>query len=95
MRNRVCSLATVDGRITLTPREFIVTRNGAQPRRWRMRRAYARLLHTHFGIDAPTPQSDVLRVDETAKEPGRLFMDDPALCCTDNYIGLGAVSIST
>ncbi|MEZ4557193.1 MAG: arylamine N-acetyltransferase [Caldilineaceae bacterium] len=29
-RNRVCSLATVDGRITLTPREFIVTRNGAR-----------------------------------------------------------------
>ena len=57
-RHRVCSLATVDGRITLTPTEFIVTRAGVRTvTPVADAAAYARLLHTHFAIDVPDGQA--------------------------------------
>ena len=51
-KNRLCSRLTPTGRITLTDKEFIVTRNGKKVERSvKSPEEFARLLRRHFGID--------------------------------------------
>jgi N-hydroxyarylamine O-acetyltransferase len=51
-KNRLCTRATSNGRITLTDKEFIVTRNGKKVERSvESPEEFARLLHRYFGID--------------------------------------------
>jgi N-hydroxyarylamine O-acetyltransferase len=50
-KNQLCSLATPNGRITLTDKEFIVTRNGKKiMRSVESPKEFATLLHRHFGV---------------------------------------------
>jgi N-hydroxyarylamine O-acetyltransferase len=64
-RHRICSLPTPGGRVTLTDRELIVTRDGT--RRVTVVdnfRAYANALRLHFGIDLASAAQGSPRVAE-------------------------------
>lgn len=51
-KNQLCTRLTKNGRITLTDKEFIVTRNGKKSERpVKGPEEFALLLHRHFGID--------------------------------------------
>jgi N-hydroxyarylamine O-acetyltransferase len=51
-RKRVCTLATPDGRVTLSERELIITRGGARTEQVLPdEAAFHTALHEHFGID--------------------------------------------
>lgn len=57
-RNRVCSLAMPDGRITLSEMNFIMTRNGHREERMlKSEQERAALLRDQFGIIEPPPVS--------------------------------------
>jgi N-hydroxyarylamine O-acetyltransferase len=56
MRNRVCSIATPDGRVTVTNDRLIVTRGGKREEIPIVNRElWARTLSDHFGITLPQP----------------------------------------
>ena len=51
-KNRLCTHATANGRVTLTDKEFIVTRNGKKVEKSvKSPKEFATLLHRHFGIE--------------------------------------------
>lgn len=53
-QNQLCSRLTPNGRITLTDKEFIITRNGKRVERpVKSAGEFATLLRRHFGIDLP------------------------------------------
>jgi N-hydroxyarylamine O-acetyltransferase len=55
-RSRICSLATPDGRITLSEMKFIITSNGHREERvLKSEQERAALLQGHFGIIEPAP----------------------------------------
>jgi len=57
-RNRICSLALPDGRITLSGMNFIVTRNGHREERMlKSEQEREALLRDQFGIIGPSPVS--------------------------------------
>jgi N-hydroxyarylamine O-acetyltransferase len=56
-RKRVCSLATPEGRITLSDRKLIVTRNGRREERELTEAEYEETLRERFGIVLPEVRS--------------------------------------
>jgi N-hydroxyarylamine O-acetyltransferase len=61
-RKRVCSLATLDGRITVTGDKLIETRNGVREERTLAEDERLAILRERFGVNLPNP----LEPDQTS-----------------------------
>jgi N-hydroxyarylamine O-acetyltransferase len=61
-RKRVCSLATLDGRITVTGDKLIETRNGVREERTLAEDERLAILRERFGVNLPNP----LELDQTS-----------------------------
>jgi N-hydroxyarylamine O-acetyltransferase len=70
-RNRICSLATPDGRRTLSGMRLITTREGErQERELADEKEYAEALRQHFGIVAPPIR--VKQGDNAGRQPAKI-----------------------
>ena len=75
-RNRICSLATPNGRITVSGMRLIVRANGARQEQVLTTQAELhRALHQHFGIVLDPPSGESVRGKHSAGRRGRAQAD--------------------